>query len=167
MDPIVDTVIEDPRWQALDLARLATRAVTATFAHLGLPQAGLTLCVMGCDDARIAGLNGDFRGKPTATNVLSWPADTLSPDIDGDAPLPPESGDPDDPASLGDIAVAYDTCLREAAEAEKAPADHVLHLIVHGVLHLLGYDHIRDGDAARMETAEVAILATLGISDPY
>ena len=151
----------------MDLGSLATRAVTATFAHLHLPQAGFTLCVMGCDDARIAVLNGDFRGKAAATNVLSWPSDDLSPETEGDAPLPPETGDPDDPESLGDIAIAYDTCLREAAEAEKAPADHVTHLIVHGVLHLLGYDHIRDGDAARMETTEVAILATLGVSDPY
>lgn len=167
MEPLVDTVIEDPRWVQLDLDGLATRAVAAAFAYLDLPQAGLTLCLMGCDDARIAVLNGDFRGKPTATNVLSWPVEDLSPQTEGDAPQPPEPGAADDPESLGDIAIAYDTCLREAAEAERSPADHVAHLIVHGMLHLLGYDHVRDGDAARMESTEVAILATLGVSDPY
>lgn len=167
MEPLADTVIEDPRWEALGLEALATRAVAATFAHLNLPEAGLTLCVMGCDDARIAVLNGDFRAKPVPTNVLSWPSDDLSPEIEGEAPVLPEAGDADDPESLGDIAIAYDTCAREAAEADKPMTDHVTHLIVHGVLHLLGYDHVRDGDAARMEATEVAILARLGVSDPY
>ena len=167
MEPLVDTVIEDPRWEALGLERLAARAATAAFAHLGLAPEGLTLCVMGCDDARIAALNGDFRAKPVPTNVLSWAATYLSPEAEGDAPLSPGPGSPDDPEGLGDIAIAYDTCAREAAEAGKPMADHVTHLVVHGVLHLLGYDHVRDGDAARMETAEVAILATLGVSDPY
>lgn len=167
VEPLVETVIEDPRWQALGLEPLALRAATAAFAHLGLPQQGLTLCVMGCDDARIAALNGDFRAKPVPTNVLSWPAEDLSPETEGDAPFLPEPGAADDPEPLGDIAIAYDTCAREAVEAGKPLADHVTHLVVHGVLHLLGYDHIREGDAARMEAAEVAILATLGVSDPY
>ena len=167
MEPLVDTVIEDPRWEALGLAPIAARAATAAMAHLGLPEVGFGLCVMGCNDARMAVLNGDFRAKPVPTNVLSWPDEDLSAETDGAEPAPPEPGEADDPASLGDIAIAYDTCLREAAEAEKPLGDHVTHLIVHGVLHLLGYDHIRDGDAARMEAAEVAILASLGLSDPY
>ena len=167
MEPLVDTVIEDPRWQALGLDKLACRAVRATFAHLGLPQVGLTLCVMGCDDARIAVLNGDFRAKPVPTNVLSWPSCDLSAQIEGAVPRMPDVGAPDDPKSLGDIAVAYQTCAREAQAAGKPMADHVTHLIVHGVLHLLGHDHVRDGDAARMEAVEAAILASLGLSDPY
>jgi len=167
MEPLVDTVIEDPRWAALGLGPLAYRAVEATFVHLGLPQVGLTLCVMGCDDARIAVLNGDFRAKPVPTNVLSWPSCDFSAQIEGDAPQPPDAGAPDDPESLGDIAIAYQTCTQEAQAADKPMADHVTHLIVHGVLHLLGYDHVRDGDAARMEAVEAAILASLGLSDPY
>jgi probable rRNA maturation factor len=82
-------------------------------------------------------------------------------------PDSPEPGEVDDPELLGDIALAYDTCAQEAVEAGKTMADHVSHLIVHGLLHCLGYDHIRDGDAAVMEGTEVRILATLGISDPY
>lgn len=167
MEPLVDTVIEDPRWEALGLAPLANRAGLATFSYLQIPKAGLALCVMGCNDARIAMLNGDFRAKPVPTNVLSWPSVDLSTETEGDAPLPPEPGDADAPESLGDIAIAYDTCAREAVEAGKPLRDHVTHLVVHGVLHLLGYDHVREGDAARMEAAEVAILASLGISDPY
>ena len=73
----------------------------------------------------------------------------------------------DDPESLGDIAISYDTCAAEAAAAGKLMADHVSHLIVHGLLHLLGYDHIRAADGDLMEAAEVRILARLGLSDPY
>jgi len=99
--------------------------------------------------------------------VLSWPEIDLSADEDGGLPELPMPGELDDPQSLGNLAIALETCQREATEADKPMTDHVTHLIVHGVLHLLGYDHIRDGDAARMEATEVAILASLGVSDPY
>ena len=167
MEPVVDCVIEDPRWQVFGLEPLALRAVQATLAALKLPETGFTLAVMACDDTRIATLNADFRGKPKPTNVLSWPAGELAAEKDGTPPDSPASGDADDPESLGDIAIAWDTCAREATEAGKPMADHVTHLIVHGLLHGLGYDHIRDGDADLMEATEVRILATLGLSDPY
>jgi probable rRNA maturation factor len=122
---------------------------------------------MGGDDARIAALNADFRGKTAPTNVLSWPADDLSPEAPGGAPAPPNPGTHDDPAELGDIALAFETCTGEAAAAGLPVDHHVLHLIVHGTLHLLGYDHVHDADATRMEATEVAILATLGVADPY
>jgi probable rRNA maturation factor len=167
MEPLVDTVIEDARWEGLGLAAVADRAAAVALADLGIAAEGLTLCVMGCDDARIAALNGQFRGKPAPTNVLSWPAEDLSPDEPGGIPHSPEAGDPDDPAHLGDVALAFDTCAREAAEAAKPMEDHVTHLIVHGILHLLGYDHEDDADASRMEGAETRILARLGLADPY
>ena len=167
MEPLVDCVIEDERWAALGLEPLAVRAVQATLAGLGLPDAGFTVALMGCNDARIGKLNAAFRKKDLPTNVLSWPYDDLAAEEDGDPPDRPEPGATDDPRSLGDIAVAFDTCAREAAEAGRRMEDHVGHLIVHGLLHCLGYDHIRDGDAALMEGCEVRILATLGISDPY
>lgn len=166
-EPLVDCVTEDARWQAFGLEAIATRAVTATLTALELPLDQYTVCVMGCDDARIATLNAEFRGKPTPTNVLSWPADDLAPDAEGEEPYLPGEGDPVDPESIGDIALAYETCEREALEAEKPLPDHVTHLIIHGLLHCLGYDHIRDGDAARMEGLEVQILASLGLPDPY
>jgi probable rRNA maturation factor len=167
MEPLVECVIEDERWQALGLEPLALRAVQATLAELGLPELGFTVALMGCDDARIANLNAAFRKKDLPTNVLSWPYDDLAADDDGGSPDQPEPGDADDPQSLGDIAIAYDTCAREAVKAGKPLADHATHLIVHGLLHCLGYDHVRDGDAERMEATEVRILATLGLSDPY
>lgn len=164
---LVETVIEDARWEAFGLSALAERAARAALAGVGLPNAGFTISLMGCDDARIAVLNADFRGKPQPTNVLSWPSDERGAEFVGEAPEPPEPGDPEDPESLGDIAIAYETCAREAEEQGKPMADHVTHLIVHGVLHLLGYDHIEDEDAAVMEALEVRILASLGVSDPY
>jgi probable rRNA maturation factor len=167
MEPLVDCVIEDARWAAFGLEPLALRAVQATLAALTLPEVGLTVVVMACDDTRIAALNADFRGKDAPTNVLSWPAWDLAADQDGGAPDTAEHGTVDDPESLGDIAISYDTCEKESVAAGKPLTDHVTHLIVHGLLHCLGYDHIREGDAALMEGTEVRILATLGLSDPY
>jgi probable rRNA maturation factor len=167
MEPLVDTVIEDPRWEAFGLGPLADKAVRAALSDLGLPITGFTLCLMGCDDARIATLNTDFRGKPQPTNVLSWPSEERGAETAGDLPDPPDPGSEDDPESLGDIAIAYETCAAEAKAADKPMADHVTHLVVHGLLHLLGYDHEDDADAHLMETTETRILASLGLDDPY
>lgn len=167
MEPLVDTVIEDARWAALGLDGLADRAARAALADLKLGAEGFSLCVMGCDDARIATLNADFRGKPRPTNVLSWPSEERAAEFVGEAPEAPTPGLADDPLHLGDIAIAFETCMREAAEQEKPLPDHVTQLLVHGLLHLLGYDHVEDEDAALMEGIETRILATLGIADPY
>ncbi|MDT8327128.1 MAG: rRNA maturation RNase YbeY [Roseovarius sp.] len=161
---LTEVMIEDDRWQAAQLEVLAERAATATLTHLGLDPAAFEISVLGCDDARIAVLNGDFREKPQPTNVLSWPSEERAPETPGAAPDLPVPG-PD--SELGDIAIAYDTCAAEAQAGGKPLADHVTHLIVHAVLHLLGYDHIRDQDATLMEATEVAILGKLGLPDPY
>lgn len=161
---MIETVIEDPRWRDLALDRLAERAGEVTLEHLGLYPDAWEIAVLGCDDARIAALNASFRDKPAATNVLSWPSAELAADVDGALPRAPDPG-PD--SELGDIAISYDTCLREAQAGGTPPADHVTHLLVHGILHLLGYDHMRDKDATLMERTEVAILGKMGIPDPY
>lgn len=156
---IVDLIIEDDRWQAAGLAALAERACGAALDRLGI--AGAEISLLACDDARIAGLNAEFREKPQPTNVLSWPSEERGPEEPGGAPVPP------DDLELGDIAIAFETCTREAEAAGKPFADHVCHLLVHGALHLLGYDHIDEKDAAVMEGLEVEILGKLGIADPY
>ncbi|TCP63021.1 putative rRNA maturation factor [Rhodovulum bhavnagarense] len=162
-----DTLVEDPRWNTLGLEALAETAARATLDHLGLVPEACEIAILACDDARIATLNAEFRDKPGPTNVLSWPAENLAPQRDGAAPDRPAAALPGMPLELGDIAIAYDTCAREAREQAKPMADHVTHLIVHGCLHLLGYDHIRPKDAEVMERIEVEILAKLGLSDPY
>jgi probable rRNA maturation factor len=161
---IVDVVTEDARWQDAGLDALAQTAAQACLAHLAI--SGAEVALLGCDDARITELNADFREKPTATNVLSWPAEDLAAEDAGDTPHAP-TPDFDGSLELGDIAISYDTCAREAADAGKPMGDHVTHLIIHGVLHLLGYDHIRDQDATLMEAIEVQILGKMGIDDPY
>ncbi|MFL4468347.1 rRNA maturation RNase YbeY [Tateyamaria armeniaca] len=163
---MIEVILDDERWAAFGLEALAEQAVAATLRGLDLDPARIEVAILGCDDAHITILNTDFRGKPSATNVLSWPEADLSAETDGGIPHHPEP-DPDGTISLGDIAIAYDTCAREAAEQGKPMRDHVTHLIVHGTLHLLGYDHIRDLDATRMETLEVKLLGIMGVPDPY
>jgi probable rRNA maturation factor len=160
----VDVVIEDDRWEAAGIEALSGRAVAATLGHLGLGGGDWEVVVLACDDARIAALNADFRGKPRPTNVLSWPSEDRAADVPGAVPAPP---DPEDGPELGDIALAFETCAREAVEAGIPFENHVLHLVVHGTLHLLGYDHVRDADGDLMERTEVEILASLGVPDPY
>lgn len=167
MTPLVDLVIEDDRWNTVPLEDLAERAAQATLATLGLPAQGYEIALLACDDARIADLNRQFRSKPAPTNVLSWPSWDLGAEHDGDHPDHAPDGDPNDPEPLGDIALSYDTCAQEAQQQDKTFADHLTHLVVHSTLHLLGYDHIRDKDAAMMEEIEIRILAMLGVADPY
>lgn len=154
----IDTVAEDPRWDGFGLESYAQKAAAGVFAHLDIPPC--EVCVMGCDDDRIAALNADFRGKPRPTNVLSWPSVEHRRDADG-WPVTGCAG------SLGDIAIAWETTMAEAAEQGKPPADHVTHLLVHAMLHLCGFDHETDTDAAVMESQEVAILAAMNIKNPY
>ncbi|AGT09001.1 rRNA maturation RNase YbeY [Paracoccus aminophilus] len=155
----VELVIEDDRWLDAELLDLSARAAKAVGSWMQLPD--LQIVVLGCDDARIAGLNAEFRGKAKPTNVLSWPSSDFADHAPGDKPEFPPSPE------LGDIAISYDTCLREAAEQGKPFADHVTHLLVHATLHLAGYDHIDDSDAETMENAEREILRKLDIPDPY
>lgn len=158
--------LEDPRWGAVDFDDLATRSIAAVLDRAELDMDLCEISVLACDDARIAQLNAEFRDKPTPTNVLSWPAEDLAAEEPGGTPFPPEA-DFTGEIPLGDIAIAFETCRREAQEAGKSLADHLSHLLVHGMLHLLGYDHIRDPDATVMEDLEVEILGKLGIANPY
>lgn len=160
----IEVMIEDPRWQDAGVEVLVEQASDATLAHLGLDPELCEGSVLACDDARIKVLNADFREKDKATNVLSWPAEERA--TPGARPGLPEP-DFDGTIELGDIAISYETCAREAEVAGISMADHVTHLIVHGLLHVLGYDHISDEDAEIMERTEVEILATMGIKDPY
>lgn len=152
--PLVEVVVEDPRWEALDLAALAERAARAALAATGGDPDRSEISLLGADDARIAALNAAFRGKAAPTNVLSWPS--------GEGPAAPGEA-----RFLGDLALAWETCRAEAEAAGIAPADHVTHLVVHGVLHLLGHDHADDAEAEAMEALETKILASLGVANPY
>jgi probable rRNA maturation factor len=135
------------------LARQAAEAALAR-SHKRIGRAELSLVL--ADDAAVRALNARWRGKDAPTNVLAFPV--ADPTI-----LPPDGA----PLLLGDIVLAYETVSREAEEQHKPLADHLRHLVVHGVLHLLGYDHTNPADAAAMEDREIAILAELGVPNPY
>lgn len=146
---MIDIEVEAAAWtQALaDVEILARMAADAALAKAAPRGGGATILLT--DDSSVRDLNARFRQKDAATNVLSFPA-----------PANPED-------HLGDIALAFETCLREAREQGKPLAHHLQHLVVHGVLHLLGYDHIGDDEAEAMERLEATVLAGLGVPDPY
>jgi probable rRNA maturation factor len=151
-----DLTVEAGDWpdEAM-LTALVERSVAAAFAELGPSRPGESeLGVIFTDDLRIRELNAGWRGKDQATNVLSFPAfpETKS------GPLPP---------LLGDIVLAAETVSGEAALEGKPIENHISHLVVHGLRHLVGYDHEIDAEAEEMEALERRILARLAIPDPY
>jgi len=153
--------VEDEGWQGEDkLQALAQQVLTAAAAYLEsdegqpFPQQPVELSLVFTNDESIGEINAQWRGKNTPTNVLSFPAFPLQP---GRMPGP----------MLGDIVIGRETVEREAAELEKEVQTHLTHLLVHGFLHLFGYDHMKTDEAERMEALETRILATLGLSDPY
>ena len=160
----VEIVIEDKRWADVAFKQLCDRAVAATLSTFDLDPSLFTVEILACDDTRIALLNRDFRGQAKPTNVLSWPSAERAASKDGEVPILPCANKD---AELGDIAISYDTCAREAIQADKPLTDHLLHLLVHATLHLLGYDHQRDQDATLMERIEVMTLGKLGVDNPY
>jgi probable rRNA maturation factor len=148
--------VEDAAWAKVPgLERLAVHAAEAAFAAAGFDASATETAILFTDDETIAALNAEWRGKPTPTNVLSFPA----PD---DLPIPKGELRP-----LGDIVLASGVVAREAEAQGKLLPDHVTHLIIHGVLHLLGYDHEDEAEATEMERLEASILKGLGISNPY
>jgi probable rRNA maturation factor len=151
----IDVSVGAGDWPGEDvLQAMARRCVDAATASLDFAGADSELSILFTDDATIRELNAEWRGKDKPTNVLSFPA---FPVRRGEAPGP----------MLGDIVIAFETVRSESELEGKSFDDHLHHLIVHGFLHLLGYDHENDMDADEMEAAERAILADMGVSDPY
>lgn len=159
-------IAEADGWpDGVDWETLALRAANAAFArtpHDGLrrKRVSIEISVKLSDDAEVQTLNRDYRGKDAPTNVLSFPM--VPPDL-----LETLCNSDDGEVLLGDIVLARETCVREAEEKGIPLANHVTHLIVHGVLHLLGYDHMVDEEAEAMEALEIEALAALGLPDPY
>ena len=145
---------------ALPLEDIIHNAVPAAIMAAEIPDElngrEIEVSVVLTDDAGVQVLNREYRGMDKPTNVLSFAA------LEGDDPLPPEG-----PVHIGDIILALETLRREAAEMEKPLQDHFTHLLIHGTLHLLGYDHIDDAEANIMESLEISILSAFGIENPY
>ncbi|HEX2655032.1 MAG TPA: rRNA maturation RNase YbeY [Xanthobacteraceae bacterium] len=153
--PTVDVMVSSPLWEACPEAEsILHRAIAAAAADTQARiAANSEVVVLLTDDAAIRILNRNWRGIDKPTNVLSFPA--------------AQSATPEEPAPLGDIAIAYETLEREARAESKSFDNHLAHLAVHGFLHLLGYDHESEEEAEVMERLECAILSRLDIPDPY
>jgi len=162
----VALMIEGGGWPgAVDWELLARRAAGAALAQtphgeMQRKRVTIEISVKLTDDAEVRALNRDYRGKDAPTNVLSFPM------VQQDLLETLDLGD-DGEELLGDIVLAYETCAREADEKRIPLADHATHLIVHGVLHLLGYDHMVEHEAEAMEALETRALAAMGLGDPY
>jgi probable rRNA maturation factor len=151
----VTVAVEDEGWHSIPaLEELVDHAVAVAATMAGVDDPSKETAILLTSDTAIAELNSTWRGKEGPTNVLSFPAE--------DFPTPPGHSKP-----LGDIALAYGTVAGEAAAMGKSLPDHVTHLIVHGFLHLVGFDHGNDADAQEMEELERLVLKDLGIGDPY
>ena len=159
----VDLVIEDARWKTLNLLKIANSAFKETLSQLNLRSEIFICCILACSSKKIKGLNAQFRGKNNSTNVLSFPSKPEIYEVRSISKLEPTI----DPFELGDIAIAYEVCKKEAGISKIDFEDHVYHLIIHSLLHLLGYDHEEEQNAAEMEKIEVQVLAKLGINNPY
>lgn len=153
--------VEDEGWPAEDELQGRVEKVLLAAAHYleeterqPYPAHPVEVSLVFANDEAIREINAEWRGKDMPTNVLSFPAYPLQP---GGMPGP----------MLGDIVVARETVEREADELDKSPEIHLTHLLVHGFLHLFGYDHTENDEAEKMEALETRILATLGLSDPY
>jgi probable rRNA maturation factor len=153
MSVALAVIVEAPAWRRRlpDAARVVRVAARAALTAGAAPRDAELAIVLG-DDARVRTLNRDWRRKDKPTNVLSFPAETVR---------------PDGVALLGDVVLAFETCAAEAKAQGKRLRAHLTHLVVHGVLHLLGHDHVKAGEAARMEALERSVLAGLGFADPY
>jgi len=149
--PLIDVIVGEGAWDSSAEATVR-RALTEAAVVAGSDFKDCTLAVLLTDDVSIRRLNAQWRHMDKTTNVLSFP-----PPAHRQGPV----------KSLGDIAIAYETTAREAAEEGKPFADHLAHLAVHGFLHLLGHDHDNDAAAERMEALERVILARLGVPNPY
>lgn len=151
----VDVFESEGNWGDADpIAAMLVSAAAALVRHPGIaPKEPCEACIALSDDAAVRALNATYRGMDKPTNVLSFPS--------------PEAPPSDGPAFLGDVVIALETVRREAGEKNITFEDHLQHLAVHGLLHLLGYDHETDGEAQVMERLETEILADLGIADPY
>ena len=142
-------VVDDPGWRKVRGLLPRLKRADAAAERAARFRGASTLTILLSRDGKLKSLNRDFRGKDKPTNVLSFPA---GPNKDG---------------YRGDIALALGVTRREAKSAGKSLADHAAHLVVHGVLHLAGYDHERPKDASVMEPLEVKVLKRLGVADPY
>ena len=163
----IDISIADPAWEEScpDCESIVEKAIHAVFDHTPAGQKMLAdgimpeISIVLANDDLVRTLNREYRGKDKPTNVLSF----ALLDTEEGWQAPPHPG----PCALGDLILAFETLKKESEEEQKPLADHFIHLVIHGTLHLLGYDHIHDDEAETMESIEIQILNGFGVKNPY
>jgi len=155
-DYMIDIAIEDEIWHAAiqDIEKMTQDIISETIKHDKINAQAIEVSVLLTNDAQIQELNKTYRQKDKPTNVLSFPQTDKN---EVDSPF----------LMLGDIVIAFDTIHREAEEQDKKLSDHYTHMLVHGCLHLLHYDHLNEEEAQQMETAEIKTLNKFGVKNPY
>lgn len=159
--PVIDISVQDPEWETLgNVKAIVEKAARLTLTNAILPKFALDrdfeVSIVLANDELVQVLNREYRDKDKPTNVLTFAS------LDAEEPMTTEGV-----LNLGDVILAYQTIERESQEQGKFLLDHVNHLTVHGVLHLLGYDHETEDEATDMETLEIRILEKLGVQNPY
>lgn len=160
--PIIDVSVQEPEWEAFeDITNLVQTIAETTLSTALLPPIAqnrqLEASIVLANDDLVHVLNREYREKDQPTNVLTFAS------LDDEDEMTPDGEN----LNLGDVILSYQTIEREAQEQGKFMIEHLKHLTVHGVLHLLGYDHRTDEEATDMETLEIRILETLGVQNPY
>lgn len=163
-DVKVDVLAPAEQWiQAIeDISQLVTKTVEAAVKISQKINQNCEVCVVLSDDFELQVLNKEYRGIDSPTNVLSFPSDSI--DKEDNESAYNFSGKP---LMLGDIVIAYETMQKESLNSDTPLADHLAHILIHGVLHLCKFDHENDKDAQIMESMEIAILKELGVKNPY
>ncbi len=156
----LEICIESDLWNSINLDKIVDKCVNAVFSKMELKAENIEICFLFANDEEVKLLNKTYRGIDKATNVLSFPANSIETQDDYEE-------DECNIIILGSVALAYETIENESIDQNKNIEDHISHLIVHSVLHLLGYDHIDSVEAKHMEDLEIQILSTLNVHNPY
>ena len=164
-----DVVIKDKRWRKIPLEEIAGSALKLVIANFLGNDKKFGVSILASNNAEIRELNKSFRGKNTSTNIISWPEYSLQSKKPGDFPekLSRVKTDYEGETFLGNLAISFERCSTEAGEKKINLEDHILHLFLHGFLHLIGFDHQHELDANLMENIEITLLSGVGIKNPY
>ena len=162
-------LLKDKRWAEVPLEKIAESALKLVIENFLENKIHFEVSILASNDTKIREFNKNFRGQKTITNIISWPEHELQPKQPGHFPekLDKSKFDTEGTIFLGNLAISYERCSTEAKEKNVNFEDHMLHLLLHGFLHLVGFDHQNDLDANVMENIEIKLLSGVGIKNPY
>tara|TARA_S200000501_G_scaffold344014_1_gene355420 strand:+ start:285 stop:806 length:522 start_codon:yes stop_codon:yes gene_type:complete len=161
-------LIEERRWLEINLRKILSGVIKSVLSFLNNCESNYEISLLASNDKNISELNKKYRNVRSATNILSWPEYSLKNLLPGKMPKTlPVPGNGNSTISLGNLAIAYETCKKEAKINGISLESHMSHILLHGFLHLVGFDHHNDLDAELMEGIEVSLLSSLGIPNPY